>query len=194
MTIARKPLPQMTVQDFIAWAGDGKYELVEGTPRAMSPASATHGAIQANAAYLIKRHLVQSRSRCQVMTEPAVVPRLRADANLRVPDLGVTCTPSTAGQVAVPDPILVVEILSPGNEADTRGNVWAYASIPSLQEILLISSTRIAAELLRRHPDGSWPGNPEMLGSADTVTLEAIGLRCSLIELYDGTHLDESQA
>ena len=66
---------------------------------------------------------------------------------------------------ALPDPVLVVEILSPSNETETRENVWAYASIPSVQEILLLRSTEIAAELLRRQADGNWPEQALAIGS-----------------------------
>ena len=43
----RKAPHHMTVDEFIGWAGDGRWELVDGEPRAMAPASATHGIIQA---------------------------------------------------------------------------------------------------------------------------------------------------
>ena len=39
----------MSVAEFIAWHGDGsgaKFELVDGEPRAMAPASVTHGLIR----------------------------------------------------------------------------------------------------------------------------------------------------
>ncbi len=193
MTTARRPLPpRMTVDDFLDWPGDGttkRYQLVDGEPRAMGPASATHGVIQARLASLITRRLDETRSPCLVATEPAVMPRLRANMNLRVPDIGVTCTPIERGQIALPDPVLLVEILSPGNEADTWENVWAYSTIPSVQEILVVHSTRVAAELLRRNPDLAWPEAPEAIGSDGTLRLESIDLACSLVELYTGTHL-----
>jgi hypothetical protein len=36
------------------------------------------------------------------------------------------------------DPIVLVEILSPSNEAETRANVWAYTTIPTVAEIVLL--------------------------------------------------------
>lgn len=164
----------------------------------MAPASVTHGIIQATLAYLVTRRLIEMQSPCRAITEPAVVPRLQANTNLRVPDLGVTCSPNEPGQLVVPDPVLLVEILSPGcpqgdargvNEADTRENVWAYASIPSVREILIVHSTRIAAELLRRQSDGSWPKEPEDIGPSGTLRLESIDLTCPLTDLYARTHL-----
>jgi hypothetical protein len=47
-------------------------------------------------------------------------------------------------------------LLSPSNESETRENVWGYTTIPSVREILLIRSTRVAAELIRHGADGSW--------------------------------------
>ena len=193
MATARKQLPpRMTVPDFLDWPGDGtakSFQLVDGEPRAMAPASATHGIIQATLAQMIGRRLAETGSQCIVATEPAVVPRLRANANMRVPDLGVTCTRVEAGQIELPDPVLLIEILSPGNAADTRDNVWAYATIPSVQEILVVHSTRIAAELLRRGADRSWPEEPEEIEANGTLRLEAIDLTCPLPELYARTHL-----
>lgn len=182
----------MTVADFVAWPGDGSakhHELVDGEVRAMAPASATHGIIQANMARLIGERLAKARRGCVVVTEPAVVPRLRADRNMRVPDLGVTCAPIGPGQIELPDPILLVEILSPGNESDTRENVWTYATIPSVREILLLRSTRIAAELLRRRPDQSWPETPDVIADGDRFALATVELDLPLAEIYVGSYL-----
>ena len=193
MTTAHSPLPpRMTVDDFLDWPGDGtakRYQLVHGEPRAMGPASATHGVIQARLASLITRRLDETKSPCLVATEPAVLPRLRAKMNLRVPDIGVTCTPIERGQIVLPDPVLLVEILSPGNEADTWENVWAYSTIPSVQEILVVHSTRIAAELLRRDTDGTWPKEPEEIGPDGQLRLASLLFTCPISELYAGTHL-----
>ena len=111
--------------------------------------NATHGIIQARLAFLITRHLETRSSSCVVVTEPAIQPRVRARSNIRVPDLAVTCSPVEAGQIVLPEPVLIVEILSPTNESDTWENVWTYVSIPSVQEVLVLRSTSIAAELLR---------------------------------------------
>jgi Uma2 family endonuclease len=182
----------MTVDEFIVWAGDDRWELVDGEPRAMAPASATHGIIQTNVGYTLTRHLREVGSPCRAVTEPAIVPRVRSRSNMRVPDLAVTCSDIAAGQIALPAPLLVVEILSPTNEADTWENVWTYVSIPSVQEVLVLRSASIAADLLRRHPDGAWPDEPMQIGRDDTLHLESIGLNCPLTELYIGTYLVRS--
>ena len=192
-TALRKELPHhLTVADFLDWPGDGeggRYQLIEGEPRAMAPASATHSRIQANLIIAIGLHLRDANSPCQVLAEPAVVPHLRAGFNLRVPDLGVTCAPDYAGQIEMPDPVLLIEVLSPGNATDTRANVWAYATIPSVREILLVHSTQVGAELLRRGDDGAWPERATLIGAADMLHLDSIEFTAPLIELYARTHL-----
>jgi len=183
---------RMLVEEFLAWPGDGatkRFQLFDGVPRAMSPASHVHGTIQANLTYLIKRRLIETASRCRVVTEPAIQPRARGRQNLRVPDLAVDCHRGEQGQIILPEPLLLVEILSPGNERDTRENVWAYTTIPSVAEILLVHSAAVAAELLRRLPDGSWPANPEEIGPGGTLRLESIDLTCALELPYEGTYL-----
>ncbi len=185
----------MTVAEFLGWPGDGSrdaYELIDGEPRAMAPASITHGIIQATTAALLRNHLAGTP--CRVVTAPGIVPRIRSAANMRVPDLAVNCTPDEAGQRALPDPILIVEILSPSNEPqtrenETRENVWAYASIPSVRDILLLASTGIEAELLHRAADGAWPAQPEIIGPEDELVLGSIDLRLPLSAFYADTHL-----
>ena len=182
----------MTADEFLAWPGDGqggKYQLVDGDLRAMSPGSATHGAIQSNLARLIGNHLAGAGKRCRSYTEPAIQVRTLAKINTRVPDVGVSCAKITAGDMALPEPILLVEILSPGNSSDTWDNVWAYCTIPSVTEILVLASTRIEAQLLRRGADGHWPPDPTKIEAEGTLSLDSIGYTMSLKEIYEGTYL-----
>jgi Uma2 family endonuclease len=181
-------LSRMTVAEFIDWPGDGsglQHQLIDGEPQAMAPASTTHGTIQATLARLLGNHLVGTG--CRVVIEPGVIPRVRAEANMRVPDLAVTCVPDDPASHALIEPILLVEVLSPSNEAETRANVWTYTTIPSVREILLVRSTHIAAELIRREPDGGWPANSLPIGERDRLVLHSVGFECPLAAVYAGT-------
>ena len=189
---SRREWPAMSVEDFLAWDGgghQGKLELVDGEVRAMSPASATHGLIQLTFGSLLRQHLKQSGSRCSVLAEPPVSVRIRSDMNLRVPDLGVTCSPIAATERLLPDPVLLIEVLSPGNQNDTWDNVWAYCTIPTVQEIVVVHSTRIRAELLRRDASGTWPENPEVIEKGGALGLVSIGFTTPLTEVYADTYL-----
>lgn len=186
--LPKLPLSRMTVAEFIDWPGDGsglKHQLVDGEPQAMAPASTTHGTIQAMLAHLLWSHLAGTG--CRVIVAPGVVPRVRAEANMRVPDVAVTCAADDPASHALTEPLLLIEILSPSNEAETRANVWAYTTIPSVREILLVRSTHIGAELLRREPGGGWPANPSPIGEQDRLTLDSISFECPLPAVYEGT-------
>ncbi len=87
------------------------------------------------------------------------------------------------------DPVLLIEILSPSNEAETWTNIWTYTTIPSVTEILAVRSTRIEAELLRRLPEGNWPAEPLKLQVGDAVELTGIGLTVDLAAFYETTTL-----
>ncbi|MBV9655915.1 MAG: Uma2 family endonuclease [Acetobacteraceae bacterium] len=187
---AKVPL-RMSVQEFLAWdAADGlRYELVDGLPRAMAPASPVHGLLQSELGSLIRNHLRHHRPDCEIVANPGVVPRLLSAHNVRIPDLGVTCSPVRPGQATLDRPLLLVEITSPSNQADTWSNVWAYTSIPSVREVLVLSSTGVGAELLRRAEDGSWPERVEEFAAGGELVMESIGFRVLLSELYLRTGL-----
>ncbi len=71
--------------------------------------------------------------------------------------------------------------------------MWTYASIPSVQEILIVHTAAIGAELLRRNPDGTWPERPLAIGQGELV-LDSIGLRVPLTALYRTTRLARAGA
>jgi Uma2 family endonuclease len=190
MAVLAKIPVRMTVDEFLVWdSGDEcRYELVDGEPRAMAPASTIHGFLQNELGSLIRNHLRDTARGCEVVTNPGVVPRLLSEHNVRIPDLAVTCSPLAAGQATLADPVLLIEILSPSNHAKTWTNVWAYTSIVSVREILVLSADRVAAELLRRSPQGEWPERPIAIAEGDLV-LESIDFRVALVDLYARTGL-----
>lgn len=181
---------RMTVEEFLDWDSTGhigKLELVDGVVRAMSPASGTHAIIQANLAFLIGSHLRKHRPGCRVGTETPVVPRLHANDNVRAPDLAVTCVPPSA-QKTFPDPILIVEVLSPSNVPETWESIRAVATVPTLTEILVVDSVRVQVEVLARDSDGGWPNNGTIIESG-SVRLASLDLTIALADIYAGTHL-----
>jgi Uma2 family endonuclease len=190
MSSALKPPATMTTAEFLAWdaPGGSRWQLVDGEPVAMAPASRTHGALQGELGSLIRNHLVDSGSPCTLVTAPGIVPRVRANVNFRIPELAVTCTRYEAEEYDVSNPLLIVEILSPSNRAETWQNVWSYTTIPDLREILILSSTAIRAELLRRGSDGNWPEASTAIEDGD-LFLDSIGLNVALTAIYRTTRL-----
>lgn len=181
----------MTVSEFRRWADrqSGKWELVDGYPRAMTLPSSAHSLIQIRAGFLIETHLQAIRSPCRAMTEAAVIPTSFRRNNARAADLAITCVPPERDGWEINDPVFILEVLSPSNERDTRDNVWAYMTIPSVRQILLLHSLAIRGEMLERTPGGAWPEEAIPLTPDDTVRIEAIRFACSLSEFYARTAL-----
>jgi len=194
MTAALKIPVRMTVAEFLAWnpPGGQTWQLVDGEPQAMAPANRTHGAIQNELGSLLRNHLAERGSACTVVTTPGVIPHVQADTNMRVPDLAVTCSAYENEEAALTDPVLLVEILSPSNQAETWANVWAHTTIPSVHEILSMKTTAVGAELLRRNADRTWPKQPVRIEAGGEVALESIGFRVPLTALYRTTRLARS--
>jgi Uma2 family endonuclease len=178
----------MTVTQFLDWCPEEgpTWQLVDGAPAAMAPASSTHGLIQNEIGRLLGNHLIGENSPCRSAIAPGIVPHIQSPHNLRVPDLAVTCSPQDEDGRTLTDPVLIVEILSPSNPGETWANVWAYTSIPSVEEILVVSSMEISAELLRRGTDGNWPDRPALLRDGE-ILLESIGYRGPLAAFYRTT-------
>ncbi|MBV9777900.1 MAG: Uma2 family endonuclease [Acetobacteraceae bacterium] len=180
----------MTIEEFLAWDAPGPHpwQLVEGEPRAMALASRTHGAIQAEFGALLGNHLAARSSPCSVIVTPGLVPRVRSNSNFRIPDLAVTCAGYATEEHALTEPVLVVEILSPSNAAETWSNIWSYTTMPRVREILVSRSATIGAELLRRNADGTWPERAEAIEEGE-LALDSIGFRCALTDIYRTTRL-----
>jgi Uma2 family endonuclease len=183
----------MTLEEFLRWEDgtDTRYELIGGVPSAMAPPARAHGMLCARLAGVIDAAL-RSQRPCTAQTEAGIA-RPDRDDSCYVADLAVTCRPDKRGEQLVEDPILVVEISSPGTERhDRQIKVPAYRQIAGLNEILLINSEIAYAEVFRREGD-RWI--TEFVQGQDAVLhLSSIGLRIPMVELYEGIALDTDTA
>ena len=184
---------RMTLAEFLRWEDgtDTRYELLGGCPVAMAPPAIAHGILALRLGARIDAAL-RSRSPCFGQSEAGIARPDRNDT-CYIADLAVTCTPPERGQQLLQDPLLIVEILSPGTALyDRQTKVSDYRRIPSVQEILLIDSASIFAEVLRREGD-RWM--TEILrGPQATLSLASIGLTAAISELYEGIDLPDQAA
>jgi Uma2 family endonuclease len=193
MSTAAKLPKLMTVEEFLDWPGDGrktKFDLVDGVPRAQDAPSDTHGTMHANVSSILQVHLRANLPGCRVVIGSGVEPRVRATWNYRIPDLAVTCGRNEKGSRRIPDPVIIIELLSPSNVAETWDNVRNYTTLPSVGEILIIDTTEVRAELLVRDAKGHWPPNPLVVTAGGSVPLNNINLIMLLNDAYQDTHLE----
>jgi Uma2 family endonuclease len=184
---------RMTLSEFLRWEDgtDTRYELLAGFPVAMAPPAVAHGVLAARLCARIEAAL-QSRRPCMAQVEAGIA-RPDRDDTCYVADLAVTCTPPRREDQLIADPVLIVEILSPGTAIyDRQTKVTDYRRIPSVQEILLIDSTSIFAEVLRR--DGNRWITEIVRGPQAVLSLSAIALTATMSDLYEGIDLPEPAA
>ncbi len=191
MLARRERVPGMTVEEFIAWYPDDRrmrWQLIDGVPTAMAPPGNDQARLHGTLVLEIGLHLRRTRPECAALVGPGIIPFVESDSNFRIPDLAVTCEPAEGGK-DVKAPRLIGEVLSPSNAHITRQNVWAYATMPDLIEIVLLESTRIAAAVYTRSAIGSWPRTPREVADGETLELISVGLSVPLRDLYRATTL-----
>jgi Uma2 family endonuclease len=120
-----QPPVYMTVAEYLAWdpGDDVRYELVDGEPRAMGPANVDHAFFRSELCRLLGNHLLERGSLWVALANPGVIPRLLSSHNVRVPAVGVTCTPQRRGAATMTHLILLIGILSPSNQGKTWSNM-----------------------------------------------------------------------
>jgi Uma2 family endonuclease len=138
MTAVRKQL--MSVDDFVAWAErqPERWELLDGIPLAMSPECVVHGDIKYRVARALDNAIARAKVPCRFVLDSAAV---RIDArSLYQPDALVYCGEPVSGDaLEIPNPVVVFEVLSPGNAAtDLRDKLRGYFRVPSIQHYLIV--------------------------------------------------------
>lgn len=172
-----------TIEEFLTWddGTDRRYELVDGQIMAMAPPSEAHGTIDANLTIRIGSQL---QAPCRVVGEAGVVPADRNDTYYQA-DLLVTCAPPERGRPHPPDPLLIIEVLSPSTAVHDRGRkVEDYSRLPSVKEILLVSSEERCVRYWRR--DGRRWIVEDLIGEAE-LRLEIVPDPIPLAAIYDGS-------
>jgi Uma2 family endonuclease len=188
--MADPDLRRMTVEEFLAWKGerDTHYQLREGTPVAMAPPAQAHGILAGNFVAAAAAALVK-RPPCKVQIQAGLLSPTNA-RNFHEADLVVTCSAAEVGRQFTPEPLVIVEVLSPSTvDDDRRIKLPDYRLIASVQEIVLIDSRFFYCEIHRRNGDNRWL--TDLLREPQSIMrLESIGLEATLATLYDRVPLE----
>lgn len=181
------PAPRrMTLAEFLQWddGTDTLYELIDGQVVAMAPARDAHGTIVANLVLAIGPQLTPP---CRVVGNAGITRSERADSYY-IADLAVTCDQPADQRSFLPEPRLIVEVLSRTTAAHDRGRKGEeYRYLPSVQAILFVFSDERRVELWRRESE-RWVIE-DYIGEA-VVRLDSLGLDLPLAAVYAGIALD----
>lgn len=147
-----------------------RHEFLDGEILAMAGGTPEHGATAMRVAAAL---VTQLRGRpCTVYSSDVRI-RVAATGLDTYPDLSVVCGPEQRDvddRNALVNPIVLVEVLSPSTEDYDRGEkLEHYKQIPSLREVVLISSG--AVEIWRHQPDG-WRADTVRDGTAHLESLD----------------------
>jgi len=170
----------MTLAEFLKWddGTDTRYELVNGRPVAMAPVAPAHSVIVANLSHELRSRLA---SPCYVGNE-AGVQRPDRDDTFYEADVVVSCTPVEPDRAAIPNPVLVIEVLSPSTIEHDRGRkAYDYSQIESVQEIALVSSEQRHVVIWRRR-GAKWEVE-HLIGDA-ALELDSVGVTISFARIY----------
>jgi Uma2 family endonuclease len=174
---------QMTVNEFLPWAKEQseRWELFDGVPMAMSPERVIHGDTKYRAARAFDNAIASARVPCRFVLDSAAV---RVDArNSYQPDLFVYCgDPISGDALEVPNPIIVVEVLSPGNAiTDLRDKLQGYFRVPSIQHYLVIDPDK---RLVIHHARGHDDAVGTRIVTTGQITLDPPGLSLTVSDLF----------
>ncbi len=176
-------LRRMSREEYRRWAEGrpGRYELVDGVVVAMAPQRAEHARLKARVFQLLQSGIAAARLSCEAWPDGMTV-EVDEDTDYE-PDAIVTCGDRIPGNaVAVTNPIIVVEVLSPSTSGvDTGQKLEGYFRVPSIQHYLIVRTNKPAVIHHRRGGDGPILTHIIQSGS---ITLDPPGLVLDVDALY----------
>jgi Uma2 family endonuclease len=171
---------RMRVAEFLTWddGTDTRYELIDGRPVAMAPVAPSRSVIVANVTHEFKSRL----QRPYYVGSEAGVEHPGRDDTFYEADIVISCTPVALGMAAIPQPVVVIEVLSPSTIEHDRGRkAYDYRRMPSVQEIVLVASEQRHIVIWRRR-GAKWEVE-DLIGDA-VLELEAVGVRIPFAAIY----------
>jgi Uma2 family endonuclease len=117
--------------------------------------------------------------------------RIIANHTVRYPDISVVCRHVDDRENNIPDPILIMEVISPTTEREDRGRKkFDYFATPSIQQYAIIEQDARRVDLYTR-TDTSW--TDEIVEGDAVLKLSSIGVEISLDTVYEDTELDATR-
>jgi Uma2 family endonuclease len=173
----------MTVDEFFVWASTqpGRWELFDGVPVEMSSERVIHGRVKYLVARAFERAIERAGVPCQFLLDSVAV---RIDKHRSYqPDVLVYCgEPLPDDAVEVPNPIVVVEILSPGNAMkDLRDKLVGYFGVTSIMHYLIVDPD---SRLAIHHARGSDAIATRIVGEGSSLNLDPPGLDMAVAAFF----------
>jgi Uma2 family endonuclease len=151
-------LKRMTVPEFLAWAEtqeSGRFELVRGQIVAMAPERWEHVEAKQRAFRALEAAIERTGVTCQALIDGLAV--AVDEETSYIPDALVNCgEPGAPQTMTAPNPVVVVEVLSPSTRGvDTTVKLAGYFRVPSLKHYLIVDLGRRHVVHYRKQADGT---------------------------------------
>jgi Uma2 family endonuclease len=182
---ANEPTFQMSREDYRAWAASqpsGRFERMSGVVVAVAPERAAHNT-RKMAAWLALHRAVQGAGLpCFVYGDGMTV---EVDDSDYEPDVVMHCGAKLPGEaVAVPDPLLIIDVLSPStNGIDRAWKLKEYFRLPSLRHYLIVWPDR---QQIAHHQRTDSGGVDTRTITNGVITLQPPGISIALEDIYAG--------
>jgi Uma2 family endonuclease len=175
--------PHLSRSEFHRWVEaqpKGRFERAGGTPIAMAPERWVHARLKARIWRALDREISAAGLPCQAAPDGMTVEI--DDETDYEPDALVNCGESIPDDaIAAPNPVVIVEVLSPTTASlDAGGKLADYFRVPSVQHYLLVRPLRREIIHHRRIGDRI----ETSIVSEGWVELAPPGIRLALDEVY----------
>ncbi len=185
----------MSEDQFFAWQDKQErlYELVDGLPvlplKMMTGASQGHDRVVVNIIRSLGNQL--RGGPCRPTTDDLAV-RIPA-GNIRRPDVTVECGQAGRRDMAVRDPRVVIEVLSPSTMSfDRFKKVVEYQTVQTITHILLVDTEVPRIDVLTRAGNETW-ASTRYEGLDAKIDLPTINASLELAEVFEGMDFGEPQ-
>lgn len=177
--------PRLTVDEFLRWSMEqerGRYELEGGRIVAMAPQNADHAKTKARVYNALAAAIARSGVSCYAMPDGMTV-RIPAERAYE-PDALVASLPEIPGDsLEIPNPIIVVEVLSPTPKSVKRDLITklrAYALVSSIEHYVIVDPDERTVLAFRRRGDLLVPAEELTEG---TLRLDPPGLDVAISDM-----------
>lgn len=178
---------RMTRDAYRVWTAAqrrGRFERIDGAVIAMAPERGAHLRIKANVYVALRRAIAEARLACQALPDGSTVEI--GDTGDYEPDAAVNRgEPMGDDDIAMPNPITVVEVLSPSTRSnDQFRKLPGYFSVPSIQHYLIVSPAQKMVIHHRRQNSAGGIGT-QIVASGD-IRLDPPGIVITVAEVFQG--------
>jgi Uma2 family endonuclease len=172
----------LTRDEFRRWAETqpGRHERAAGEPVVMVPERAAHVRIKARIWAALDRAVRAAALNCEAFADGMTV-EVGDDTDYE-PDAVINCGPPIGPDTtAVPNPVVVAEVLSPSTQSiDTGEKMAGYFSVPSIQHYLIVSARR--REIIHHRRVGDRIAS--RLVNLGTIQLDPPGIAIDVNDFY----------